>query len=151
MNRKLIMAVLLVTGLTGSMLTLAAESGYRQVVNGVAVYIGVVPAELVRGHPPEHPEGEMHGGPRFFESHLTVALYEAKSGKRIRNAEVQARITNPRGVTVSRKLEPMLIADQPTFGNYVPISGDGPYRMELEIQVPGAKRPINASFTWGRS
>ena len=30
---------------------------------GLTAYLGVVPAEIVKGHPPDHPEGTMHGGP----------------------------------------------------------------------------------------
>lgn len=40
----------------------AAERGYRQIVDGVAIYFGIMPAQLVRGHPPDHPEGQIHGG-----------------------------------------------------------------------------------------
>lgn len=36
----------------------SAHSGYHKVVDGGAI----VPAEMVRGHPREHPESEMHGG-----------------------------------------------------------------------------------------
>jgi len=129
----------------------AAESTYKQTVDGVAIYIGIVPAELVRGHPPEHPEGAMHGGPRFNESHLTVALFDAKSGKRIGNAVITARVSDSRGVNAQRKLESMLIADSLTYGNYFPMTDAGPFRIELEIIVPGMKKPIRALFTWARS
>lgn len=131
--------------------TNAEDTTYHQTVEGFAVYIGIVPAELVRGHPPEHPEGQMHGGVRFNESHLTVALFDAKSGKRIQNAEINAHVTDFHGTNVRRKLEPMLIADRLTYGNYFPMTGAGPYRIELQIQVPGKNRPIMASFTWARS
>jgi len=129
----------------------AADSSYHQTVDGVAIYIGVVPAEVVRGHPPAHPEGQMHGGPRYNESHLTVALFDAGSGKRIGNAVITARVTDNRGVNVQRKLESMLIADSLTYGNYFPMAGAGPYKIELEISAPGLKRPIRTTFTWARS
>jgi len=129
----------------------AEDSSYHQTVDGVAIYIGVVPAEVVRGRPPEHPEGEMHGGPRFNESHLTVALFDAKSGERIREAEIRATVTDYRGPAIAQKLEPMLIAGSLTYGNYFPMAGTGPYRIELVIQVPGRKRPVEASFKWARS
>ena len=40
----------------------SAHSGYYKATDGVSVYFSVVPAEMVRGHPREHPESEMHGG-----------------------------------------------------------------------------------------
>ena len=33
-----------------------------QVAGSVAAYLGVVPSEIVQGHPLSHPEGRMHGG-----------------------------------------------------------------------------------------
>lgn len=39
-----------------------AFSGNSGVVDGVVVYLGVLPGEMVRGHPAAHPEVSMHGG-----------------------------------------------------------------------------------------
>jgi hypothetical protein len=39
----------------------SANDGY-QTANGVAVYLGIMPASLVRGHPSDHEEGVMHDG-----------------------------------------------------------------------------------------
>lgn len=91
----------------------ATEPSYRQVVDGVAVYLGVVPAQLVRRHPPEHPEGQMHGGVPAGENHILVALFEDRTGRRITRAEVAATITGPGNFKAEKKLEPMLIAPAP--------------------------------------
>jgi len=132
--------------------TTAADTAYHRTVDGIAVYIGIVPGELIRGHPPKHPEATMHGGVSVGESHLTVAVYDAKSRQRIRNAAVAARVTDDRGISnVRKKLEPMLIAGSPTFGNYFSLPGAGPYRIEIEIQVPGRTKAVIATFTWARS
>src|SRR5512134_1903921 len=40
----------------------AAEESQVRVAGGMAVYLGVVPAEIVKGHSPAHPERQMHGG-----------------------------------------------------------------------------------------
>jgi hypothetical protein len=137
---------------TASALTTASDTPYHRTVDGIAVYIGIVPAEMVRGHPPEHPEATMHGGVPVGESHLTVAVYDAKSGRRIRNATVAARVTDDRGIVNVRKtLEPMLIADSPTFGGYFSMQSAGSYRIEIEIQVPGRTKAVMATFTWVRS
>ena len=74
----------------------AEDSSYRKIVDGVAVYIGMVPAELVRGHPPAHPESTMHGGVQVGENHLTVAVFDDKSGRRITDAQVTVHITDNR-------------------------------------------------------
>ena len=42
----------------------AIAADYYKTAGNVAVYLGVLPAEMVQGHSPEHPEGKMHGGHR---------------------------------------------------------------------------------------
>ncbi len=51
----------------------AAERTRDQVVDGVAIYFGIVPAPLVRGHSRQHPEGAMHGDPCAGENHIAFA------------------------------------------------------------------------------
>lgn len=118
----------------------AAERGYRQVVNGVAIYFGIVPAELVRGHPPQHPEGQMHGGVPVGENHIMVALFNAQSGARLTEAEVHATIIGPSRYTAEKRLEPMVIAGSLTYGNDFYMTGPGPYRIVLRIRLPGETR-----------
>ena len=40
----------------------AADTDRYQVVDGVAIYLGLMPAEMVLVHPRQFPEKEMHGG-----------------------------------------------------------------------------------------
>jgi hypothetical protein len=131
--------------------TAAAAPAYEQVVDGVAIYFGIVPAELVRGHPRQHPEGEMHGGPHAGQNHVMVALFDDKSGRRITVAEVHASVTGPKGLRSGQALEPMVIANAVTFGNYFAMPGPGPYRIALRIRLPGTTRDIEAVFSWARS
>lgn len=130
---------------------LAAKLSYSQVVDGVAVYFGMMPAELVRGHPPEHPEGAMHGGVPVGENHLIVAVFDDKTGRRIADAQVTARITGDRGLDVQKRLEPMVIAGTVTYGSYFYMPGAGPYRIDVRIRVPGKAHELRAAFTWARS
>jgi hypothetical protein len=45
-----------------------------ELVDGLSVYFGVRPAEMIRGHLKEHPESQMHGGiPEDYRHHITVA------------------------------------------------------------------------------
>jgi hypothetical protein len=129
----------------------AAAGGYQQVADGVAIYFGILPAELVRGHPQEHPEGQMHGGVPVGENHIMVALFEDKTGKRITRAEVTATITGPGNFKAEKKLDPMIIAGAATFGNYFTMPGPGPYRIAVRIRTPGIGHDIEATFTWARS
>ena len=131
--------------------TTAGAASYQQVVDGVAVYFGLMPAEIVRGHPREHPEGEMHGGVPAGENHIVIALFEDKTGKRITRAEVAATITGPGNFKAEKKLEPMIIAGAASYGNYFNMPGPGPYRIALRIRTPDIGHDIEATFTWARS
>ena len=129
----------------------AADTAYHRVVDGVAIYFGLLPAELVRGHPQEHPEGQMHGGVPVGENHIMVALFEDKTGKRITRAEVTATITGPGNFKAEKKLEPMIIAGAASYGNYFAMPGPGPYRIAVRIRTPGIGHDIEVTFAWARS
>jgi hypothetical protein len=132
-------------------LAMPADAGPRQVVGDVVIYLGVLPADMVRGHPPEHPEGVMHGGAPAGESHVMVALFERASGRRITDAAVEAAVSG-KGMERSRKsLEPMTVAGALTYGNYFTLLGPGPYRIEIEIRVAGLVKPVRATFFWARA
>jgi hypothetical protein len=119
------------------------DPAFDKVVDGVSIYLGVVPAEIVRGHPKEHPEGAMHGGaPAGGEQyHVMVALFDAKTGQRINDAQVTAKVAD-----VEKKLEVMNIANAITYGNFFPMSGRGPFRIVVQIRKPGEPRIVEALF-----
>jgi hypothetical protein len=126
----------------------AADVSSHKVADGVAVYLGLLPAEILLGHPKGHHEREMHGGVPAGENHyhLTVGLFDAASGKRLSNAQVKATVSEL-GLSGSRKkLESMVIAGTLTYGAYFRMSGPGPYRIHLEIRLPGRAQPIETEF-----
>lgn len=143
-------AALWLLGFAAAGAAAAAETGNRQVVDGVAVYFGLMPGELVRGHPRQHPESGMHGGVPAGESHLLVALFDDKTGKRIDGAEVTATVTGPKRLKSSKALESMTVAGALTYGNYFYLTGPGPYRIAVRVRLPDA-RQLTATFTWARS
>lgn len=74
--------------------TFAADSSQHKIVNGVAIYLGMLPAEMILGHPKPHTEAEMHGGvpAGSYQYHVMVVLFDNVSGKRITGATVSARV-----------------------------------------------------------
>ena len=109
--RKLRCAFVLLLSLFA--VTAMADSSLSKVVDGVTIYLGIVPAEIMRGHPKEHPQGTMHGGvPREREQyHVMVALFDAKTGQRITDADVKASVAALGRTGSPVTLEPMNIAD----------------------------------------
>lgn len=127
----------------------AADDNYRT-KGGLAVYLGVLPAAMIQGHPKDHPEEAMHGGVPSGQHayHVMAAVFDAASGERVEDALVEARVAEPGLAGVTRRFEPMLIADTITYGNYFRLSGDGPYRIDLSITRPGLATPTSVGFTY---
>jgi hypothetical protein len=151
---KIVMAVLLRCALLGFVLANTALAGTdRQRADGIMVYLGVVPAEVVLGHAPQHPEAQMHGGPpeQPQRYHVMVALFEAASGARISNATVTARVSELALAVTEKRLELMTIAGAATYGNYFPMSNAGPYRIEVRIRRPGVAGEVQTTFNFERS
>lgn len=131
--------LLIFAGLLGAAAHAQPSHAIRQ-SGDLQFHFGVVPAELVLRHPEQHPERQMHGkGGAPRGSHLVLALFEAQSGKRVSIAEVTAHITLAGGPSITKRLEPMNIAEQASFGAYVPIGAPGTYRIRFEAKRPGAE------------
>ncbi len=120
-----------------------------QVVDGVAVYLGVMPAQILQGHPKEHMESKMHGGVpiKGHREHVVVALFNDATGKRIENAKVTASVMElGLGVTL-KKLEPMKIAGTITYGNYFDMPDENVYHIKVHIDRPGIRHRVEAIFS----
>lgn len=129
----------------------AAAADYYKTAGNFAVYLGVVPAELVQGHSPEHPEGKMHGGVPFFarrQHHVVIAVFDTKDGARVTDAEVTARVGEIGLAQTRKKLERMVIDKTISYGNYFSMGSPGPYRIEIEIVRPGSTGAVKTSFEY---
>ena len=128
----------------------AAGDGLYQSASGVEAYVGVVPAEITKGHEPAQPEVPMHGGvPRGgHQYHLVAAVFDAKTGERIVNATVTAQVSGLGLAGSMKALEPMTIAGTLTYGGYFDLPGPDLYTIVLTIKRPGAAQPITLKFTY---
>lgn len=117
---------------------------------GLLVYVGFLPAEMLKTHAPAHAEKQMHGGvPKGrHEYHLVVAVFDEKTGDRVSDAEVFARIS-PLGLSGSRKkLEPMEIAGTTTYGEFFDLPSADMYTIALEIRGAGTRSRVKFDFTF---
>jgi hypothetical protein len=128
----------------------AAERDQFKTAGGLAVYLGVLQAAMIQGHPEDHPEEAMHGGvPSGRHAyHVMAAVFDAATGERVEDAVVEARVAEPGLAGVRRRLEPMLIAGTVTYGNYFTMRGDGPYRIRFSITAPEAATPVVLEFSY---
>lgn len=127
----------------------AADTPTHKVVDGVSIYLGVLPAEMILGHPDYHAEAGMHGGVPSGEHHyhVTVALFDAASGKRITTAKVKAKVSELALSGTEKELEPMRIGDAISYGNYFRMPGAGIYRIRVQVLPPGV-HAIEAEFEY---
>jgi len=128
----------------------AADPAYRQVADGVVVYLGVLPAAMIQGRHEEDPEVVTHNGiPRGRHAfHVMAAVFDAGSGVQIDDAQVEARVA-PLGLPgVTRSLETMRIDDTVTYGNYFTMRGESPYDIEITITRAAAGAPVTTRFTY---
>ena len=119
-------------------------------IDGVAIYLGIVPAEIVRGHSSQHSESTMHGAvPKGSEfRHIVVALFDAKTGDRVTDATVNARVEQLGLAAQSKALEPMEIATALSYGNYFAIPSGQLYTITLKIKAKRYPHAVEARFEY---
>ncbi len=137
---NLFLALLLAAGVAA-----AGDSQWHKRVDGLSVYLGVIPSQFIKGD-----EKEMHGGAKGDDSyHVLVALFDAKSGKRIGDATVRATVASVGMRGVKKSLEPMN-GELLSYGNYFTLDRPGRYDIEVEILRKGVEKPVIADFHFER-
>ena len=129
-------------------LPVGAATEYEKRADGLVVYMGVLPAQVLRGET-DH-RATMHGGlPSGSGSHhLVIAIFEERTGNQVVATAVNASV-GPLGMGMTRrKLEPMLIGPTTTYGNFFPMPGPGPYRIRVSIQRAGETRATEVQFNY---
>lgn len=128
-----------------------APPGQAQVVDGVEIQYGVVPAaRAAQAHRQKgagkHPHpGAPSGADQY---HVDVALFDAATRARITDAKVWATVRELNTAGKRKRLEPETFGDALSFGNYFRIRGEGPFRIVVEVALPGRKTPIEAQFDY---
>lgn len=125
---------------TSHALAASEDENYR-VADDLAVYLGVPPAAMVRGHPKDHPEASMHDGASggAHQYRIVVAIFDTRNGARIENAEVTATVSGLGHVgTKTIELQPIAITGTITYGNFITLLGTDRYDIHVQISVPGS-------------
>jgi hypothetical protein len=145
MQRRLKIAALfaiigLAAGCGGSPSASTAADPLYRTAQGIAVYIGLMPAAIVKGYPGARAEAAMHGGPPSgrHEYHLVVAVFDAATGQRISDAAVKARISEPGSGSSELALEPMNVVNTITYGGYVALPSAARYVIRIDVKQPQA-------------
>jgi hypothetical protein len=142
---KLLRGCVLVVLIAVVGLVKGAESAHalRQVEGGLVFHYGVIPAEVVLARL----DGAVHtSAPN--DRHLVVAVFDRNTKARVADAEVTVTVQPGKGGAVTRRLDPMKVADQPSYGGFFPLSGPGIYKFRFEARRPGAPTVAAAEFEY---
>lgn len=145
---RLLAGLVLALLLTGGQVA-ADDTGNFKTVAGISVYMGLMPAEIVKGHPAGHTEAQMHGGPPSgpHAYHLVVALFGVATGNRIENARIAATVSGLGHIGPTKvALEPMLIADTVTYGAFIDLRALERFDIAITITVPDRPEPVRVDF-----
>jgi hypothetical protein len=112
------------------------------------VYLGLVSAEALRAYPPEAAERSMHGGvPKGSgQYHVNVSLFDAKTGAAITDAQVEVQVDEAGMTSESKKLEPMMMGNAASYGNYFKLRGKTSYLIIVRVRKPDSSQPVAARF-----
>jgi hypothetical protein len=115
---------------------------------GLVVYLGVVPADLIRTYSTAHHERHMHGGPPRGANHyhVMISIFDEATGTRVHDAQVEAEVAGLDHAGIRKPLEPMAIAGTVTYGNYFYMIGHDRYRIRVQIRRPGVPGEVETSF-----
>jgi hypothetical protein len=130
--------------------TTAADDQDYKVVGGLAIYLGVMPAQIAKGHAPGHPERAMHGGPPRgqHQYHFVAAIFDDASKTRISDATVTAQISGLGLAGPRWKLEPMELSGTMTYGGFFNLPGRDLYTVRLTVERPGTAKPVVVDFKY---
>ena len=167
---RLIVSLTLVFGGSIAMaatLTPAADPTH-QTSDGLSVYIGVVPAAIVKEHVEGHSEAAMHGGVPTADNeyHLVVAVFDANTGVRVTDASVAATVfgpgntvvygqrhlpawgTRPLNETLPKTPLEAMKGQTITYGDYFVLPKPATYTFQLTVTRPGKTKPTVMNFVY---
>lgn len=128
----------------------AAENGLSKTAGGLTVYLGVVPAAIVKGPLNQSAERPMHGGiPKgAHEYHVVAAIFDASTGARVADATVMAQVSGLGLVGPQKPLGQMQIANTVTYGAFFDLPGRDLYTIKLTIRRSGEPQPVSLEFKY---
>ena len=140
--------VVALTAAYGVVSTAAETFTYRESAGEFSVYLAVMPGELVSGPRPAPDPGATPFQPPAARDthHVMVTIFEARSGRRLTNAAVEARVAALGFSGVKKPLANALVIGEQVYAALFPMQGRGPFRVDVGFQLPEWKRSERATF-----
>lgn len=126
----------------------AKRAGNFKVVGGMEIYLGFLPAEVLRAYPKDSAERSLHGGVPSGSSyyHVNVSLFDRASKTPVAGAKVGLRVARLNGTGVSKTLEPITLNNVPAYGQYVRLSRNTQYVVTVRVQTSGMPLAVETRF-----
>lgn len=123
-------------------------TGMHKRVGGMDVYLGFVSAETLRKYPEGSVERIMHGGvPSGSDNyHVNVSLLDRVNKARIPDAKVEIQVEQPGLTSETKALEPVVISNAASYGNYVKLKPRTHYVITVRVRKSGNPQPVEARF-----
>lgn len=139
----------LITGLTFFVMASlpASDASLSRSVDGIDIYMGITHSTQAEQNQNVHKMGFMKGI-RGKKHHITVALFDNKTGQRITDAKVVAGIGEMGLSSNRKKLRQERFAEALTYGRDFYLSQQGPYWIDLKIKRNGMKQATVTRFEW---
>lgn len=147
--KSILLKVLFSTGLilfVGSGI-FASDASLNKSIDGVDIYMGITHANKA-GEDKSVRQMGMIRGVRGKKHHVTVSLFDSKSGQRITDAQVIARIGEMGLSSNRKKLKQEKYGEAVSYGRDFYLSKEGPYWIDLKIKREGLKQATTARFEW---
>ena len=126
----------------------AKPTGNVKTVGGTEIYLGVLPAEVLRSFPKDSVERSMHGGVPSGSGHyhVNVSVLDAATKAPIPGARVEIKIDERGLSTETKSLLPITTSSVPSYGNYIKLKGKTQYVFTVKVQKAGSPQPLEAQF-----
>ncbi|MDH3378549.1 MAG: c-type cytochrome [Gammaproteobacteria bacterium] len=115
----------------------------HQVIQGVSIYLGIVPVASMRAA-----DRELHGGiPRGKDYyHVNISLQDSETNQQITDAQVELTVHDPITGGQTKDLEITAINESISYGNYFQMTGWDTYSITVHIHRSDGSRAIDANF-----
>jgi len=149
-----IIFAILLTFLGAPAPVLAAEASSHLESANYHVYLGVVPASLIKEYPAlVDGDKTLHRDDNVEDSsqHVMVAVFRKLNNERVVNATVIARVSINKllgGAKAEKPLEKMLTSGLVTYGNYFSMPKQGEYEIAVRIYEPNKDQPESGTFVY---
>ena len=133
----------------------ASDSNWHAETKSYNVYLGVVPASVIKNNPLLiDREKTLHGGTHNTSSasqHIMVSIFTKSGNKRVQNATAIAKVKNKKllgRLKIQKPLEKMRTSGTTTYGNYFELPKNGKYDVEVDIYQSNKNGSEKAKFNF---